>query len=73
MTTAEKIAEQVESASNAISKCGYTVPAVIKATRLSAKSRKVHFGFHFEAGLSLGDRGSSADGSVYEVVAIVTP
>jgi hypothetical protein len=70
---AEKTQEQVELAISLIKRNGYKVSAVVKECRLSQKSRKVTYGFHFEDGLNVGDRRQQADGSVYEVMAIVLP
>jgi hypothetical protein len=71
--TVPAIQSQIELAQCAIAKYGYTVPAVIKEIKLSARAKKVFYGFHFEDNRTTGETGTHDDGSVYKIIAIVKP
>ena len=59
---------QIETAMQVKARCGYCAPAVVKKTKIG---RRFVLGFHFEAGLIVGQKGKNSDGSEFEVLAIV--
>lgn len=59
---------QIETALQIKARHGYSTPAVVKKTKVG---RSFTIGFHFEAGMLVGQKGKNSDGSEFEVLAIV--
>ncbi len=63
-----EIDSQIQTAMEVKMRSDITTPAVIKKTKVG---RRFTLGFHFEAGLIVGQKGKHADGTEFEVLAVV--